>query len=84
MLVEGAEFHEGVIPVEGNAGPALLADERLRVSGDELQQLDVSTVASSISAFQIFSVYPSVLRFSVSCSWRSGWNMRTGFFQPFT
>jgi hypothetical protein len=37
MLVEGAEFHEGVIPVEGNAGPALLADEGLRVFGDAFQ-----------------------------------------------
>ena len=42
MLVEGAEFHEGVIPVEGNAGPALLADEGLRVFGDAFQQIDVA------------------------------------------
>jgi hypothetical protein len=34
-----------------NAGPALLADEGLRVLGDEFQQLDVSAVASSFSAF---------------------------------
>jgi hypothetical protein len=30
------------LAVEGNAGPALLADERLRVFGDAFQQLDVS------------------------------------------
>lgn len=46
--MEGAEFHEGVIPVEGNAGPALLADEGLRVFGDEFQQLDVATVAGLV------------------------------------
>ena len=36
MLVEGAEFHEGAIPVERNAGPAVLADEdlnRVRLHG---------------------------------------------------
>ena len=47
MLVEGAEFHQGVIPVERNAGPALLADEGLRVFGDAFQQLDVSPVRRS-------------------------------------
>ena len=48
MLVEGAEFHEGVIPVSGNAGPALLADEGLRVFGDAFQQLDVAPVAGFV------------------------------------
>jgi hypothetical protein len=65
MLVEGAEFHQGVIPVERNAGPALLADEGLRVFGNAFQQVDVSTVAFSISASQhlslsVFSFYPPV------------------------
>jgi hypothetical protein len=36
---------EAALPVEGNAGPALLPDERLRIFGDEFQQLDVSSVA---------------------------------------
>ena len=37
-----------MIPVEGNAGPALLADEGLRVFGDAFQQLDVSPVAGFV------------------------------------
>ena len=34
-LAEGAKFHEGVIPVEGDAGQGLFADKRLRVLGDD-------------------------------------------------
>jgi hypothetical protein len=36
--------------------PALLENERLRVLGDEFQQLDVTTVDSSITAFQFFRI----------------------------
>ncbi len=48
VFVERPQFLETALGVEGNAGPALLEDERLRVLGDAFQQLDVATVAGFV------------------------------------
>jgi hypothetical protein len=56
VLEERPQFLESALGVEGNAGPALSENERLRVLGDAFQKLDVSPVASSISAFQFFRI----------------------------
>ena len=42
VLVERTQFHQPARDVEGNAGPALFRDERLRIPGDEFRQPDVS------------------------------------------
>ena len=74
VLVERTQLFEAALGIEGNADPALFEDERLRVFGDAFQQLGISPGASSFQhfSFQSFSFYHSVLRFSGSCSWRSG------------